>query len=339
MDNWQLYALINAKNGGGGGASTGTGSVRFLDYDGTIVKAYTPEQFANLTALPANPSHEGLTAQGWNYTLADAKTYVAANGALDIGQTYITDDGKTRIHIKLEEGRLRPCLGLGVNGSVVVDWGDDSATDTMTGTSLTTAVYQEHQYAVAGEYTISIAVTGEIAFVGDSSNGALILTKANGDATTNRAYQNCIKSICLGSDVTSIDTSVFRNCTSLASITIPNNVTSIGNSAFNNCRSLTSITLPDGVTSIGDSAFNGCLPLTSVTIPDSVTSIGTSAFSNCYGLGFIKFGSSTPPAVSNVSAWANIPTDCIIYVPTGSLTAYTSDSKYPSSSTYTYVEY
>ena len=255
----------------------------------------------------------------------------------------------------------------------------------MTGTSLTTAVYQEHVYSAAGEYTISIAVTGEITFIGDNTNGTQILVKADGDATTNRTYQNCIKSICLGGDVTSIGTSVFRNCTSLASITIPNNVTSIGNSAFNNCRSLTSITLPDGVTSIGDSAFNGCLPLTSVTIPDSVTSIGnsafnncyalasvtlpdsvtsignsafnnctslasitlpdgvtsigTSAFNNCYGLGFIKFGSSTPPEVSNVSAWANIPTDCIIYVPAGSLTAYTSDSKYPSSSTYTYVEY
>ena len=108
MANWQLYALINAKNGGGGGTSTGTGSVRFIDYDGTVVKAYTPEQFANLTALPANPSHEGLTAQGWNYTLADAKTYVAANGALDISQM-MAKRGYTSISKKADSGRA---LGL-----------------------------------------------------------------------------------------------------------------------------------------------------------------------------------------------------------------------------------
>lgn len=32
------------------------------------------------------------------------------------------------------------------------------------------------------------------------------------------------------------------------------------------------------------------------------------------------------------------PTGCKIYVPTGSLAAYTSTSNYPSSSTYTYIE-
>ncbi len=87
-----------------------------------------------------------------------------------------------------------------------------------------------------------------------------------------------------GSQLTSIGSNAFYNCTGLTSITIPDSVTSIGYGAFSGCTRLTSITIPDSVTSIGDSAFRGCEGLTSITIPDSVTSIGDSAFENCTGL-------------------------------------------------------
>ena len=408
MDNFEIYTLWKAQHSTPPTPTpTGNGSVRFIDYDGTIVQTYTPEQFAELTELPANPTHEGLTAQGWNWSLVAAKAYVAEYGTLDIGQMYITADGKTRIHIKLKEGRLKPRLGLGINGSAVVDWGDNSQTDTMTGSDLTTAVYQEHEYSAPGEYTISIAVTGEIAFLGDMTNGSRLVTKTGGDVNTKKVYLSSIKSIELGSNIniknyafkycysiasitipssvtrissgafsgcyslasvtipssvtriadyafyscfsltsvtipssiTDIIQFTFENCYSLTSVTIPSSVTKIDNSTFYNCYSLKSITIPSSVTSIGNEAFYTCYSLTSITIPSSVTSIGTSAFNCCYGLGFIKFISSTPATVSSSSVWYNVPTDCIIYVPQGSLSAYTSASNYPSSSTYTYVEY
>ena len=47
--------------------------VNFYDYDGTCVASYTAADFASLDALPANPSHDGLTAQGWTWSLSDAK--------------------------------------------------------------------------------------------------------------------------------------------------------------------------------------------------------------------------------------------------------------------------
>ena len=345
-----------------GGGSADISDVNFYDYDGTVVYSYTASEFAALTAMPDNPSHEGLTAQGWNWTLANAKTYVASYGKLNIGQMYNTSDGKTRIYITLGDGRLEPYLGLGINGSVDVDWGDGSAHDTMTGSRTSTAVFKSHKYAEAGDYVIALAVTGSISFLYDSSKGALLLTANKLSNSLNSPYRNAIHSINIGSSVTSIGGAVFNNCSSLTSVTIPSSVTSIGGNAFNicysltsvtipssvtsigsnvfqSCYSLTSVTIPSSVTSIGGAVFNNCSSLTSVTIPSSVTSIGDNAFNNCYGLGYIKFNRTTPATESSSSAWANVPTDCIIYIPLDTYTAYTTATNYPSSSTYNYVEY
>ena len=201
-------------------------------------------------------------------------------------------DGKTRLFIRLEDGRLEPQLGLGINGSVDVDWGDGSAHDTMTGSNVNTTVYKGHTYAQEGEYIIALTVTGSVQFNGENGYG-YILGKQGGNSDTNKTYLNVLTKLYIGSSVTSISNSAFYNCYSLASI----------------------------------------------SIPDSVTSISGSAFYNCYGLGFIKFESETPPTVTNVNTWNGIPTDCILYVPQGALSAYTSATNYPDPAKYTYVEY
>ena len=409
MTDFEIYALWKARHSSQPApAPVGNGSVRFIDYDGTITRAYTPAEFAELTELPANPTHEGLTAQGWNWTLADAKEYVTANGALDIGQMYITDDGKTRLYISLEEGRLKPRLGIAINGTAVIDWGDDSITDTLTGSDLTTVEYNEHSYSVAGEYVVSIDVTGEFAFLGDATNGSQVLTKTGGDANSNKVYLNALKKIEFGENISEIGAHAFRNCTSIKEVAmpmtmtsiganafqlcmsienvmIPKNITALSNSVFYQCHSLKRMSIPKDVSTIGASAFNSCYSLekidipqkvyyigangfiacyamsnmilssrlttlsvnvfqncaaiTSVTIPSAITTINANAFSGCYGLSFIKFEGSTPPTVADASAWTNIPTDCVIYVPTGSLSNYTSANNYPNSSTYAYREY
>ena len=366
---------------GSGVISVDEKDVNFIDYDGTILYSYTKTEFANLSAMPANPSHTGLTAQGWNWTLSDAKTYVATYGKLWIGQMYITSSGKTEIDIKLNDaGLLSPQLKICINGTVTVDWGDGSTVNTITGTSLTDKIYQAHTYATTGNYTISIGVTnGSFTFY-----DSYILTHTNSTSSTSKRYNTSIVAIRLGSGVTSIgtyafsycyslqsvtipstvtsiETYTFYYCCSLQSVTIPNTVTSIGNNAFYYCYFLQSVAIPSGVTSIGtyafsycyslqsvaipsgvinitDNMFSFCYSLQSMTIPSAVTSIGTSAFFSCYSLYKIVFKPTTPPTVSNSNAWLGLPTDCIIYVPSGKLTAYTTASNYPSSSTYTYVQ-
>lgn len=425
------YSSVTVNVSGGGGEEVSMDDpVRFFDYDGTLLHSYSASNFQALTAMPSNPSHSGLTAQGWNWTLADAKAQVTAMGACDIGQMYVTDDGKTRLYCHFEEGRLAPYLAVCPNGAVVIDWGDNSATDTLTGTSITARQNVQHTYASAGDYVITITATsGTFGFYGAS--GYYILSKQTGsNEYVSRVYTNSIIKIELGTGVASIGNRSFDSCHSLETITIPNSIMRIGQYAFNNCYSLKNIIIPSGVTiidmyaffnctslqnaelpnslntlsssvfrtcysllhivipnsvtsmptyifyycfslisivmpsalttvssnifnscyslrdavlpsnatSIASNAFNACYSLAVIEIPSSITSIESSAFNNCYGLAEIHFKSTTPPTVANSNAFTNLQTDCKIYVPTGTLSDYTSATNYPSSSTYTYIE-
>ena len=420
----KAYSPVTVDVKGGGG------DVIFYDYDGSVVASYSASDFANLSALPANPTHTGLTAQGWNWSLANIKSYLTKypGSVVNVGQMYITDDGKTRVYIHLEEGRTSPMMGLCVNGSVDIDWGDGTEHTTLTGTSTSTVVWTEnHNYAAPGDYIIKLTVTGSLELCGEAnSNTGGYLLRYNSADNRNYAYKNAVKKVEIGNNVTGIKNNAFYEyyslksiiipdsvtsigsgafqycyslanitipdsitsigsyafyyCYSLANITIPDGVTSIGNSAFRNCQSLanitipdgvtsiegyafyycyllanitipdgvtsiktnvfrscyslTSITIPDGVTSIENYAFYYCYLLANITIPDDVTSIGTYAFQNCYSMAEYHFLSTTPPTLSNTNAFTGISSDCIIYVPQGSLEAYQTATNWSTYASY-----
>ena len=202
-------------------------------------------------------------------------------------------------------------FGQSVANGVVVDWGDGSATETFAGTS---ATVHNHTYATGGDYEITLEVT----------NGTLNLTGTSGSsgdaiyglkATLNAYNRSRIRRVHIGDSVTGIGQYCFWNCYSLKKVSGFGNVTSIGTYAFYYCYALTNITIPNGVTSIESSAFYYCCALTSVTIPDSVTSIGSSAFTYCCGMSEYHILPTTPPTLSSTSAFSNIPSDCVIYVP------------------------
>ena len=260
------------------------GGVNFFDIDGNVLYSYTKEEFLALTAMPDNPdrSWDWLTAQGWNWTLADAKEYVTAHGALNIGQHYVTIDGKTALNVLLDEGCLNPQLGLYINGTVVVEWGDGTS-DTMTGTSTGAYKYVDHTYAQPGRYYILLTVTGT----------AVIKTKQklfckgglgnNDPGNESKKYINCIQDIHLGDNI-DIGSYAFYRCYSMKHISIPVGVSSIGSGTFQYCTSLDAAVIPHGTTSLGNSTFEGCYGLKFASLPKTVTSAGTKCFSQCYSL-------------------------------------------------------
>ena len=266
------YNSITVNVSGGG---TGGSDVIFYDYDGTVVQSYSAADFANLSAMPANPTHTGLTAQGWNWTLSNAKTYVAANGKLNIGQMYITSDGKTRLYYVIPKDNLTLELQLNLNEDTEldIDWGDGSEHTSWTSSDGDSS--KSHEYSDGGRYTVAITVI---------SGGFSFNSSGDDDYS--------LKKVELGSSVTEIEENAFQNCFSLTSITIPSSVTSIGSWAFYECYALTSITIPNGVTSIRDYAFDSCYALTSITIPNLVGSIRKNAFAYCYALSSITIPNS-----------------------------------------------
>ena len=274
----------------GGGTPTPTTvvydtGVTFYDYDGTVVQTYTPTEFAALSAMPANPSHTGLTAQGWNWSLADAKAHVAKYGSLNIGQMYTTSDGKTRLYIHIDpstpESRMTFYVRFtsSVANNVTIDWGD-GVTETKGSTAATN---YPHTYATTGNFVITLTVnSGTISFVGTSGTSGHSIYGSRG--TNNYHNRGRIRKVEIGDNVTRIGTYAFNNCYCLMSITIPNNITSIEDYAFQYCYSLMSLTISDNVKSIETHAFSQCYSLMSITIPDNVKSIETYVFSQCYSL-------------------------------------------------------
>lgn len=288
---------------GGGTVEAVEKDVNFIDdYDGIIVYSYTAAEFANLSAMPANPTHAGMTSQGWNWTLSDAKTYVANYGKLWIGQNYVTTDGKTKIGIYLEKGRLSPYLGLGVNGTASIDWGDGSTAETVTGTSLSTRVATSHTYSQDGFYEIAVElVSGSFALWGSSTYTLLSANKST--LSENRVYGNAIQYIRIGTDV-SLSSSAFYGCTGLRNVTIPNSliINSTYSSVFSNCYNLVSATISNNTTSIGYGFFMSCYGLKYISIPKEITSIPNTFVSSCNGLRSISISSdATSLAASSFS--------------------------------------
>jgi len=206
----------------------------------------------------------------------------------------------------------------------------------LSGSTFTSIVVQAFERCISlTGVTIPKSVTGNngpafayctnlAAITVDAANTAYISTDGilyNKNKTTLITYPagKTGSSFTIPNSVTSISSSAFLGCASLASVAIPSSVTFIAGSIFQDCTSLAEITvdaantayssqdgvlydlgktklvaypggktgaftIPNSVTSIENFAFSGCTSLTSVTIPSGITSIGNYAFQSCNGL-------------------------------------------------------
>ena len=334
------------------------GLVRFMDYDGTILHTYTANEFLALSAMPENPTHEGLTSQGWNWSFEDAVEYVTTNRNLDIGQSYVTDDGRTRIYISLENpDLLSPTLGLYLgNASVDVDWGDGSEHDTMTRTSTSVSkVTAKHTYPAAGNYVISIAaIEGTYSIGGSAKESQLLTDNKTSFTSTDAAYILSIKKVEIGNNTSLFSDYAFGELRSLETITLPVNFYDFRADTFHNCYSLKAIVIPknpsftigqygyvfytcQSLTNVSLSKesyicgymFYNCYNLTRITIPLGRTTIGdgsagykSSAFSSCYNLSDVTI----PEGITEISSTTFQDCDSLTHITLPSTLSVINDS-------------
>lgn len=285
----------------GGGIPDEDADVIFIDYDGTVLHSYSAAELLALESLPDNPAHSGLTAQGWNYTLAQAKATVQDTGRAVIGQMYTTSDGATRLYIRLACA-MTLYVTFSSTDTVTIDWGDGTTQDVpgMSGENRT-----GHAYEQAGEYCISLEGGGVITFpssgTANESYGFVLLrrTDAGGSPSyKDRGAHSALRRVELGSNVTTLPSGCFGVAYNLETITIPQGTALASTYTFAYCKGLKALVLPLGMTSLPGYTARDCAGLRYVSIAGDAPALsGHYHFYECralrriglpYGLNYVS---------------------------------------------------
>lgn len=351
--------------------------VILIDFDGRILYSYSAVEFANLSELPTLPvlKYSFLQQDGWNWTLSDAKTYVAKYGELVIGAQYITVDGKTHELYEIPYDGMAIAISVNIRNlgsssgnTITINWGDNSENSVETGLGRNVTKSYSHTYATKGIYHIIIDCTNpnyQITDGGQNSNRQGFIKALTMCVASTNVYQAGNYDLILCSGCSTTIGSMAKWHWGDAYVYPRGYATSYGNSNwfsgaasqgvkyvswpngvvgalygynYSNCRNLRKLTAPESSIQINASCFNECRTLWKLNIPSGVTTIAQQAFNNCNALRELHFYPTTPPTVENANAFNGLNTACKIYVPTGKLTDYITASNYPDSETYTYVE-
>lgn len=332
--------------------------VNFIDYDGTVLYAYTTDELADLNELPPNTEHAGLVAQGWNFTLEELQE----NGLpCVVGQSYTTDDGATRFYVTVKENKTLNIKNI--SGTGEIDWGD--------GVTFNINSYgNPHSYEEPGKYVISIRPkSGKVTLSGNMFS----LSKLEDD---NVSMSATVDKIEIGENFQVTDSNAFsylpnleyitvskntpvfraemRFCCKLKSLTVFSNVDNLSIPTFTGCYSLGSyscnatyssslysgistdcknlklFTIPYAAITVGENTFAYKYGISKVVVPPDVTNIRNYAFGNNRALLVVQFNSVTPPSLYSSSVFSGCSTSLKIYVPDGSEDAYKTATNWTS---------
>ncbi len=149
-----------------------------------------------------------------------------------------------------------------------------------------------------------IDVIKKFAFHNATFSGSLILPEGILEIQK-YAFDGCCfrGELLLPASVRSIGDYAFSN-TKISNIIFPKNLTSIGKGCFQNCKYLNEpIIIPENVNRLNEYVFSGCILLSEVELHENVSFVGGAAFAWDSNLSEIIVKNSTPPYISNVSAY------------------------------------
>ncbi len=265
--------------------------VNFYDYEGTLLYTFTAAEAALLTALPALPTHAGLSAQAWTHTLAQIQSASTVGQKLDVGAVYTTDDGSTRLYLFVAKGTRIPNLQIWVNmlanTSATVDWGDGT-TGTITNTASSTAVVyaEKNDFAeVADDTILCVRIIGGSFYIGRESNYTVF-----GNPISDVENTPILLAAHLGDNCIGIVSSAFCICDTLKTVVISQSVRYIFSNAFCACYSLKAVVIPQS--SISEYVFSGCNALSTIIFPPTLFSLPLYGFRNCNTLRSVILPSS-----------------------------------------------
>lgn len=287
----------------GGSSSVTPKDINFYDYDGTLVESWDLSELSSKTALPDAPTHDGLTSDGWNWTLVQLQTQ---NTPMNVGHHYTPTDGKTHLFVSVDADHLSPTLGLGVNGTVNIDWGDGT-TGTLSGSDTNSGVTTSHTYDSAGDYEVKIEVpSGTSANVRGNTITTHLWRNSNFSSVNadTRTYNGQLKEVWFGNNTGCGTGSMdypFQSCFNLEKVCFPLSTLTAPNTViFNKCCSIKFVSIPTGMIKASLGEYNMfeavSLPPTmewiqeycfsynyvikNICIPDSVSFLGNYSFRN-----------------------------------------------------------
>lgn len=292
-----------------------TGTIVFHGANGKVLYSYDRNEFLSIGHLPYLPEYEKIISEKWSWELDDIKSFIKKTPSyfdLHVGVYCKTADDSTQIRLILDENFLSPYLGFCINGTAMVDWGDDTPESIVTGNSLENIITLRHDYIRSGVYDITIHAESTVVLHGDPTiltvHSSAYPYLINGNVGNTRRsvpeYVGSVQNVALSCFV-SLQYGALQYY-SISSVNTPSACTSFGEQCFRYskikiltfpvskivqrevcayCSCLETVCLPHGIEVIDESAFYICDNLSDVTFPSSLIVIKKNAFFRCKSLG------------------------------------------------------
>jgi len=209
------------------------------------------------------------------------------------------------------------------------------------GYTLPESVVKIGDYAFNGVWLTALEIPARINYIGRGAFMGTQLRNVVIPATVTNiggaAFQFCqsLTSIEFPEGMTVMPDHILATSWMLEKVNLPSTLVEIGMYAFNQTFTygvIKEIVIPDEVVKIEAGAFQACRGLTSLTLGKSLASINLYAFAQCSGLKSVTSLNPVPPVCiafdgnsdEVVNTFAEVPDDCVLYVPSESVDAYTA---------------